>query len=289
MMNGVLNIFKPSGITSFDVVRVVKKVANTKKVGHTGTLDPLASGVLPICIGNATKIVDFIMSESKIYKSTLKLGVITDTYDREGKVIKEEPVCLNDETIHQCVSSFVGTINQVPPMYSALKVNGQKLYELARKGIEIERNSREVHIYSINIETIQIPYVTFKVHCSKGTYIRSLCYDIGEKLGVGALMWELEREKTGAFNIENSIHINSLTKDNLEWNLISMDKALDKYPRVSINEQYEKLLINGVQIKDKRIMGHVDINILSRVYCNERFIGLGKRDEEGFKILKLLI
>lgn len=289
MMNGVLNIFKPSGITSFDVVRAVKKVANTKKVGHTGTLDPLASGVLPICIGNATKIVDFIMNESKIYKSTLKLGVTTDTYDREGKILKEEPVCLSDELIHQCVNSFVGTINQVPPMYSALKVNGQKLYELARKGIEIERNSREVHIYSINIETIQIPYVTFKVHCSKGTYIRSLCYDIGEKLGVGALMWELEREKTGTFNIENSIHINSLTKDNLEWNLISMDKALGKYPRVSINEQYEKLLINGVQIKDKRIMGHVDINILSRVYCNERFIGLGKRDEEGFKILKLLI
>lgn len=289
MMNGVLNIFKPSGITSFDVVRAVKKVANTKKVGHTGTLDPLASGVLPICIGNATKIVDFIMNESKIYKSTLKLGVTTDTYDREGKILKEEPVCLSDELIHQCVNSFVGTINQVPPMYSALKVNGQKLYELARKGIEIERNSREVHIYSINIETIQIPYVTFKVHCSKGTYIRSLCYDIGEKLGVGALMWELEREKTGTFNIENSIHINSLTKDNLEWNLISMDKALDKYPRVSINEQYEKLLINGVQIKDKRIMGHVDITILLRVYCNERFIGLGKRDEEGFKILKLLI
>ncbi|GAA0723063.1 tRNA pseudouridine(55) synthase TruB [Clostridium malenominatum] len=288
-MDGVLNIFKPSGITSFDVVRIVKKLGSTKKVGHTGTLDPLASGVLPICMGNATKIVDFIMNESKVYKSTLKLGVITDTYDREGKILKEEPVCLNEEMIKECINSFVGTINQIPPMYSALKVNGKKLYELARKGIEIERNSREVHIYSINIEKIEIPYVTFKVHCSKGTYIRSLCYDIGEKLGVGALMWDLEREKTGLFNIEDSIHINSLTKENLESYLIPIEKALDKYPRVSIDEQYEKLLINGVLIKDKRIMGHVDLNILFRVYCNERFIGLGKRNGEGFKILKLLI
>ena len=288
-MNGVLNVFKPSGITSFDVVRIVKKVANTKKVGHTGTLDPLASGVLPICIGNGTKIVDFIMNESKIYKSTLKLGIITDTYDKEGKILKEEAVNLSEDSIRECIKSFVGSIDQVPPMYSALKVNGKRLYELARKGIEVERNSRKIDIYSIDILKIEIPYVTFTVHCSKGTYIRSLCYDIGERLGVGASMWELERIKTGIFNIEDSIHINDLNNENIESYLISIDKALDKYDKVFIDGQYEKLLVNGLLIKDKRIMGHVDIDVILRVYCGEKFIGLGKRSEDGFKILKLLL
>ncbi|MEW9093892.1 MAG: tRNA pseudouridine(55) synthase TruB [Clostridiaceae bacterium] len=288
-MNGVLNIFKPSGITSFDVVRMVKKAANTKKVGHTGTLDPLASGVLPICLGNATKIVDYIMNESKIYKATLKLGVVTDTYDKEGKILKEETINLESKIVEECIKSFQGSIEQVPPMYSALKVNGKRLYQLAREGIEVERKARKINIYSIDILNVDLPYVTFQVHCSKGTYIRSLCYDIGEKLGVGASMWALERVKTGIFNIKDSLHIDNLNSENINEYLVPIDEALSKYESITIEEVYEKLLVNGVLIKDKRIMGNIKKDVILRVYSGNKFIGLGKRSEEGFKILKLLV
>ncbi|MBU5482789.1 tRNA pseudouridine(55) synthase TruB [Clostridium sp. MSJ-11] len=288
-MNGVLNIFKPSGITSFDVVRMVKKAANTKKVGHTGTLDPMASGVLPICLGNATKIVDYIMNESKIYKSTLKLGVVTDTYDKEGKILKEETVDLEPKIVEECIKSFQGSIDQVPPMYSALKVNGKRLYQLAREGIEVERKARKINIYSIDILNIDLPYVTFQVHCSKGTYIRSLCYDIGEKLGVGASMWALERVKTGIFNIKDALHIDNLNNQNINEYLVPIDEALSKYESITIEEVYEKLLVNGVLIKDKRIMGNIKKDVILRVYSGNKFIGLGRRSEEGFKILKLLV
>lgn len=288
-MNGVLNIFKPSGITSFDVVRMVKRAANTKKVGHTGTLDPMASGVLPVCIGNATKIVDYIMNESKIYKSTLKLGIVTDTYDKEGKILKEETVNLESKIVEECIKSFQGSIEQVPPMYSALKVNGKRLYQLAREGIEVERKARKINIYSIDILNIDLPYVTFQVHCSKGTYIRSLCYDIGEKLGVGASMWELERVKTGIFNIKDALHIDDLNNENINEYLVPIDEALSKYESITIEEVYEKLLVNGVLIKDKRIMGSIEKDVILRVYCGNKFIGLGRRSEEGFKILKLLV
>ncbi|WP_315114856.1 tRNA pseudouridine(55) synthase TruB [uncultured Clostridium sp.] len=288
-MNGILNIFKPSGITSFDVVRMVKRAANTKKVGHTGTLDPMASGVLPICLGNATKIVDYIMNESKIYKSTLKLGVVTDTYDKEGKILKEETVNLESKIVEECIKSFQGSIEQVPPMYSALKVNGKRLYQLAREGIEVERKARKINIYSIDILNIDLPYVTFQVHCSKGTYIRSLCYDIGEKLGVGASMWELERVKTSIFNIKDALHIDNLNSENINEYLVPIDEALSKYESITIEEVYEKLLVNGVLIKDKRIMGSIEKDVILRVYSGNKFIGLGRRSDEGFKILKLLV
>ena len=173
-MNGILNVFKPTGMTSFDVVRIIKKISNVKKVGHAGTLDPEASGVLPVCIGKATKAIDYIMGDFKIYEAELKLGVITDTYDREGKILRESEVNASDEEIIQVINSFIGEIKQVPPMYSALKVNGKKLYELARAGIEIEREARPIIIYDIDITDIKIPYVKFRVKCSKGTYIRSL-------------------------------------------------------------------------------------------------------------------
>lgn len=288
-MNGVINVYKPSGITSFDVVRTIKKLCKTKKVGHTGTLDPMATGVLPICIGNATKIVDYIMQNHKVYKATLKLGVTTDTYDREGKILSESELGnITNKHIEEVIRGFIGDIEQMPPMYSALKVNGKRLYELARQGIEIERQKRKITIYDINIENVDIPYVKFTVKCSKGTYIRSLCYDIGDILKVGGAMWDLERVETGAFSIENSIALEELNEENIKNFIIPMDEAL-KYKPIVFSNKFEKLLLNGVTIQNPFVIKDIEENILYKVYIEDRFIGIGKKTEKGFKIEKLLI
>ncbi|WP_204597268.1 tRNA pseudouridine(55) synthase TruB [Clostridium pascui] len=288
-MNGVINVYKPSGITSFDVVRTIKRLSKTKKVGHTGTLDPMATGVLPVCIGNATKIVDYIMQNHKVYKATLKLGVTTDTYDREGKILSENKLNdISDKHIEEVIKGFIGEIEQMPPMYSALKVNGKRLYELAREGIEIERQKRKITIYDINIENIEIPYVEFTVKCSKGTYIRSLCYDIGDVLKVGGAMWDLKRVETGTFSIENSIALEDLNEENIENFIIPMNEALTYKSRVFSNK-FEKLLLNGVTIQNPFVIKDIEENILYKVYIEDRFIGIGKKTEKGFKVEKLLI
>lgn len=291
-MNGILNIFKPKGMSSFDAVRVVKKVAGTGKVGHTGTLDPEATGVLPICIGRATKIIDYIMDSEKVYEVTLKLGIRTTTYDLEGEVLEErDPSHLTEEEILNSINSFKGEYSQIPPMYSALKQNGVRLYELARKGIEVERKGRLVNIYNLEDIKINNPYISMKVTCSKGTYIRSLCYDIGEKLGVFATMTQLNRAKTSVFSQEKSININELTKENINDYILSMEEALEKYDKIVVNKKYVKLLVNGVRVADGRFTKDKVINNkLYRVYDDENnFIGLGERNDAGFKIEKLLI
>lgn len=291
-MNGVLNIFKPKGMSSFDAVRVVKKVAGTGKVGHTGTLDPEATGVLPICIGRATKIIDYIIDSEKVYEVTLKLGIRTTTYDLEGEVLEErDPSHLTEEEILNAINSFKGEYSQIPPMYSALKQNGVRLYELARKGIEVERKGRLVNIYNLEDIKINNPYISMKVTCSKGTYIRSLCYDIGEKLGVFATMTQLNRAKTSVFSQEKSININELTKENINDYILSMEEALEKYDKIIVNKKYVKLLVNGVRVADGRFTKDKVINNkLYRVYDDENnFIGLGERNDAGFKIEKLLI
>ena len=291
-MNGVLNIFKPKGMSSFDAVRVVKKVAGTGKVGHTGTLDPEATGVLPICIGRATKIIDYIMDSEKVYEVTLKLGIRTTTYDLEGEVLEErDPSHLTEEEILNSTNSFKGEYSQIPPMYSALKQNGVRLYELARKGIEVERKGRLINIHNLEDIKINNPYISMKVTCSKGTYIRSLCYDIGEKLGVFATMTQLNRAKTSVFSQEKSININELTKENINDYILSMEEALEKYDKIVVNKKYVKLLVNGVRVADGRFTKDKVINNkLYRVYDDENnFIGLGERNDAGFKIEKLLI
>lgn len=291
-MNGVLNIFKPKGMSSFDAVRVVKKVAGTGKVGHTGTLDPEATGVLPICIGRATKIIDYIMDSEKVYEVTLKLGIRTTTYDLEGEVLEErDPSHLTEEEILNSINSFKGEYYQIPPMYSALKQNGVRLYELARKGIEVERKGRLINIHNLEDIKINNPYISMKVTCSKGTYIRSLCYDIGEKLGVFATMTQLNRAKTSVFSQEKSININELTKENINDYILSMEEALEKYDKIVVNKKYVKLLVNGVRVADGRFTKDKVINNkLYRVYDDENnFIGLGERNDAGFKIEKLLI
>lgn len=288
-MNGIINLYKPSGITSFQAVSKVKKILGEKKVGHTGTLDPLASGVLPICIGKATKLVDYIMQGEKVYKVKMKLGEKTDTYDKEGKIIGESDVlCKLDDIIH-AIMSFKGEIMQIPPMYSALKVKGKRLYELARMGVEIERNARKINIYDITIQNIDVPFVTFTVRCSKGTYIRSLCFDIGEKLGCGAVMYELERCASGIFSIDNSVNLEDLTKENVSEKITTIDKCLYKYPIVKFDEKFERLLINGVALKDKKALVNIDYDKIYRVHNGkDEIIGLASLTHNGFKILKLL-
>ena len=292
-MNGVINIYKNTGMTSFDVVAMVRRVAKMKKVGHTGTLDPAASGVLPVCLGKATKIIDYIMENKKVYRVNLKLGMVTDTYDLEGEVLREEDAShITKDEILNCRNSFLGTIDQVPPMYSALKQNGVRLYELARQGIEVHREARKVTIYSIeNIKIESNDNIQMDVCCSKGTYIRSLCYDIGEKLNVGATMTALERIQNGPFTKEEAINIEDLTEELLEKHIISIEKALDSFEKITVNEKFGKLLRNGVKVFDNRMYSEeVEFNKLYRVYeDNGVFLGLGKRDEKGFKLEKLLI
>ena len=292
-MNGVINIYKNTGMTSFDVVAIVRRVAKMKKVGHTGTLDPAASGVLPVCLGKATKIIDYIMENKKVYRVNLKLGMITDTYDLEGEVLREEDAShITKDEILNCINSFLGTIDQVPPMYSALKQNGVRLYELARQGIEVHREARKITIYSIeNIKIESNDNIQMDVCCSKGTYIRSLCYDIGEKLNVGATMTALERIQNGPFTKEEAINIEDLTEELLEKHIISIEKALDSFEKITVNEKFGKLLRNGVKVFDNRMYSEeVEFNKLYRVYEDTGvFLGLGKRDEKGFKLEKLLI
>jgi tRNA pseudouridine55 synthase len=288
-MNGVINVYKPVGCTSFDVVATIKKLCNTGKVGHTGTLDPLASGVLPICIGKATKIVDYIMEDTKIYKTQLKLGITTDTYDLEGKVTSSKNVDVNDQEIFSVIKRYIGQILQVPPMYSAIKVNGKRLYDLARAGIEIERKGRPITIYDIYDISINLPFINFTVKCSKGTYIRSLCYDIGNDLNCGAVMTKLERIKSGNFSVENSINVQSLNSENIGDYLISIENALDKYKQINLDKRFKKLLINGVKMNDPALIDMVEENVIYRVYTDNQFIGLGLKISNEFKIIKLLI
>jgi tRNA pseudouridine55 synthase len=285
---GIINVYKPTGMTSFDVVRKIKKIANNKKVGHCGTLDPEASGVLPVCIGRATKSIEFIMEDYKVYEAELKLGVVTDTYDREGTIIEEHSVDVTENQVKEAVYSYVGEIEQIPPMYSALKHNGKKLYELARAGIEIERQGRKITIYNIEILDIDIPIVKILIKCSKGTYIRSLCYDIGRTLGCGAMMWSLERHATGSFTKENSININELNETNIKEYVLPIDSAFKNYDKIDVDEKFEKLLLNGVAVMDKSITANLkDMNHYIVYNKNSALIGIAYKNELGLKLLKI--
>ncbi|GAA0069382.1 tRNA pseudouridine(55) synthase TruB [Clostridium sardiniense] len=291
-MQGVINVFKNSGMTSFDVVRKIKKIARERKVGHTGTLDPEAFGVLPVCLGKATKIIDYIMTAPKTYKVIFSLGFKTTTYDLEGEVLDRKDIShLNENEILEVINSFKGTYSQIPPMYSALKKDGVRLYELARKGIEIEREGRNITIFDIKDVSMNLPEITMTVTCSKGTYIRSLCYDIGEKLNVYGTMVNLRRTATSIFKEEDSVNIDLLTEDNIEEYLIPIEDALEAYPKTIINNKFRNLLINGARVYDRRLLkDNIENNILYRVYDEDNiFIGLGIKDKDGFKLEKLLM
>ncbi len=255
-MDGIFNIYKEKGFTSHDVVAIVRRTIHMKKVGHTGTLDPDAEGVLPVCVGKATKLSDVIMDGRKSYRAMLRLGITTTTEDASGEVLETKKVDFNEDKIREVVASFIGKLEQVPPMYSAVKVNGKKLYELAREGKEIERKSRTIEVYDIRIRQFLPPdRVEIDVDCSKGTYIRTLCSDIGKALGCGGHMAELLRTRTGAFSLENAIKLDELKalaeQEKVEDVLLTMEDALEDFPVVKVSEKSAKFLYNGGKIQER--------------------------------------
>lgn len=255
-MDGIFNIYKEKGFTSHDVVAIVRRTIHMKKVGHTGTLDPDAEGVLPVCVGKATKLSDVIMDGRKSYRAMLRLGITTTTEDASGEVLETKEVDFNEDKIREVVASFIGKLEQVPPMYSAVKVNGKKLYELAREGKEIERKSRTIEVYDIRIRQFLPPdRVEIDVDCSKGTYIRTLCSDIGKALGCGGHMAELLRTRAGAFSLENAIKLDELKalveQEKVETVLLTMEEALEDFPVVKVSEKSQKFLYNGGKIQER--------------------------------------
>lgn len=257
-MNGILNILKPKGITSHDVVYRVRRALGIKKVGHTGTLDPDVTGVLPICIGKGTKVSGILTDSSKKYEATVKLGFKTDTQDITGKLLAKSDKKAVTSEILSAVTSFVGEIEQIPPMYSAVKVNGRKLYELARKGIEVERKPRKITIHSIEVSDVNEHKQTFKmeVFCSKGTYIRTLCNDIGEKLGTYAVMESLVRTKSSIFTIDNSITLDELAQyaqnGTIESCLTPIDAVFFSYKSLTVEDDDDFRVRNGNYLKVSR-------------------------------------
>lgn len=283
-INGVVIIDKDINMTSFDVVRKVKNILNCKKVGHTGTLDPMATGVLPICIGKATKAVNYLIKDEKEYIAEVKLGEITDTYDREGTIIDKKEILFTESELAEAINSFKGTILQKPPKYSALKINGKRMYDLARAGIDFEVKVREVNIFNIEIVNISMPMFTIKVKCSKGTYIRSLAYDIGEKLNCGAHLYNLRRINSGQFNINNAVKLDELNSISLKENLISIEDLFSDLNSISLNAYFKNLFVNGVCIKDLRLISILNEEGIFKVYDEEKnFLGIGKREKDFFK------
>ena len=295
MKSGIINVYKEKGFTSFDVVAKLRGILKTKKIGHTGTLDPDAEGVLPVCIGRATKVCDILTDKDKVYEAVMLLGVETDTQDTSGEVLKELPVEVSEEAIKEAILSFVGVYAQVPPMYSALKVNGKKLYELAREGKTVERKARNVQIFSIEILEMDLPRVRMSVHCSKGTYIRTLCHDVGQKLGCGGCMDKLLRTKVGVFELADTLklaEIDALAKESLvEERIISVDELFEDYTKVWMKQEFDVVVHNGNRVKKRMFEEKLSSNAERlRVYDSRgEFIGIYEYSEErsDFKPVKM--
>lgn len=284
-MNKIISILKPTGMTSHDVVSRVRKILNIKKVGHTGTLDPDASGVLPICIGKATKVCEVILNKDKSYICELTLGISTDTYDASGEILKKvDNFKLSNEDIEKAFDTQRGEISQLPPIYSALKVNGKRMCDLVRSGrqSEITLKTRRVNIKDIKILNIKGNKVMFYVECSKGTYVRSICHDIGEYLGCGAHMSFLNRTSSGKFDLDNSITLEELElfyeNKTLDKYLYDIDYVLDSFNYIVLNPNAIKYYSNGGSIDDKRFLkNNLNKNDeFVRVYSTDNFLGLGK-------------
>lgn len=265
MYNGVIVVNKEAGFTSHDVVAKLRGILRQKKIGHTGTLDPDATGVLPVCLGHATKLCDMLTDKDKTYEAVMLLGRVTDTQDISGKVLEEcdmyslrEDGRLSDDEILEAITSFIGEYSQIPPMYSALKVNGKKLYELAREGIEVERKPREVFIHAIEDIRLDYPRVTMTVSCSKGTYIRTLCHDIGAKLGCGACMEHLKRTKVSTFTIDEALTLDEISElaqsgNGIEACIISVEKIFETYMPVYTKAEFDRLIYNGNSLRKNMV------------------------------------
>lgn len=308
-MDGIINVYKEKGYTSFDVVAKLRGILHQKKIGHTGTLDPDAEGVLPVCLGKATKLCDYLTEKTKIYETVIKLGVRTDTEDISGKVLGNKPYSGDEEQLISVINSFKGEMKQIPPMYSAIKVDGKKLYELARKGITIDREARDIVIYDIKVLDINLcqGLVRINVHVSKGTYIRTLCKDIGEKLGCDACMYQLLRTKSGTFEIADSIKLETIQKladsNELEQYVTKINEVFDM-PGVLMKKECDAYVKNGNRINsemfDKEVKpgkkaflstGNQDICVY---YSDNSFAALyreisdnNSKDIKDYKVLKM--
>lgn len=287
-LSGIINIYKPKGMTSHGVVSKLRKILNMRKIGHTGTLDPDAVGVLPICVGKATKAADMLTAKDKQYLAEVTLGSQTDTQDSSGKVLNTADVDVTENDITAAIESFVGEIEQVPPMYSAIKVGGKKLYELARENKTIERKPRKIFIENIKlIDFDGDTKFTMLVDCSKGTYIRTLSNDIGEKLGCYGHMSSLTRTRSGMFKIENAYTLEKIeemyAKNNTDF-LIRVDEVFGDFEKIVLNEKATNMVKNGVKVRAPKTA--VDDNVY-RVYDSENnFLTLSKCEENRLKILK---
>lgn len=288
MMDGLLIFDKEKGITSHDLVYKVRKKLGIKKVGHTGTLDPMATGVLVISIGKGTKTSDYILSSDKVYEAKIKLGVLTDSYDITGKILEEEDVCFTDEDIKDALIKFTGKISQRPPIYSALKVKGKKLYEYAREGKDVEIKKRDVEIYKNELLDFNgKDEFTILVHVSKGTYIRSLANDLGRSLGTFGTLTELRRTRSGSFKIEDAIKVSAFEKlsiEEIKEKILPMDLALIDFKRIDIPKSFCEKFIMGQFYKLKEKLN--DENY--RVYSEDNFLGIGEiREKDGEFFLKM--
>ena len=263
-MNGILVVNKPRGMTSHDVVGRVRRIAMQKRVGHAGTLDPMATGVLLICLGRATRVAEYLSGSDKTYRAVIRLGEETDTYDAEGQVTATRPVNVTETELRETLERFSGEIDQVPPMYSALKRNGQPLYKLARKGIEVERSARRVTVYENALREWQSPDVTIDVRCSAGTYIRSLAHDMGKMLGCGAHLTALTRLASGSFAIDEAVKLQDLEgRPDLEGLLRPLDAALQNLPALTLDAEQSRCVTLGQAIPFDGTSGSSD---LFRVY-----------------------
>lgn len=295
-MKGIINILKPPGMTSHDVINFLRKSLLVKKIGHSGTLDPAAAGVLPVFIGKATKAIEFFESDDKEYFSELTLGVNTDTADIMGNTTKISKVNVNIDEVQQTLESFIGNIEQVPPMFSAVRYKGKRLYELARKGITVKRKPRRITIKSIKLLAFDGFKIIFKVHCSKGTYIRTLCEDIGEKLGCGGCLSCLVRTRSGVFTIDRSISLeeleNILRKDNLKDVIIPIDEALPDMPKIDINLKDYNYFTKGRVFSNSSAGKNLKGKYV-RVYDKDKFLGIAvvetNRQKPYVRVLKSFV
>lgn len=307
-MNGIINVYKEKGFTSFDVCAKLRGILRTKKIGHTGTLDPDAEGVLPVCVGNATKLCDLLTDKDKVYEAVLYLGVTTDTEDMTGTVLTTCEVSSTKEEVEQVIHRFIGQYDQVPPMYSALKINGQRLYDLARKGTVVERKARPVTIHSIEIlEYIMeesnpsyVRAVRMSVYCSKGTYIRTLCKDIGETLGCGGCMKSLLRTKVSVFELSNSLKLSEIEqlvqKNQIAQVLIPVDDMFPDLVKAVATQEADRFLMNGNALRKQQLKFSsavsFDINFEVLVYDSKStFTGIYeyKVAEQCFKPVKMFL
>ncbi|MBR2861486.1 MAG: tRNA pseudouridine(55) synthase TruB [Clostridia bacterium] len=291
-MNGVINVFKEAGWTSSDVVNKLKGMLHQRKIGHGGTLDPDAEGVLPICAGTATRLFDYINGFHKTYVATVCFGAQTDTMDASGAITQTAEVNLTKEEIDEALKSFLGKIQQIPPMYSALHVNGERLYDLARRGETVELQPREIEIFDIQrVSEFENNRCKIRVTCSKGTYIRVICHDLGQKLGSGAYMEYLLRERAAGLKVENALKISQIQElvdaGNLDF-VVPTDEAISFMPKVEFSPEAYKKLCNGNPIDEKFVQKAEKTDGFVRIYCNGEFFGIGEKRQNTFFVKCML-